>query len=150
MVFLYIFGIGLPYGDYHPELDFDHRFGIDIERAIAVAQSQEKVIALRTARMMSTFEPKDRPTVAGCFDLPWFKHSQREWRPDVDPLHEAAAPLPPRQRKREDSQDRSYQASKNLRDSKLTARRRRRHHNRPDHKKPSYTELSSSSSRLRR
>ena len=145
-----MFGIGLPYGDYHSELDFDHRFGINIERAIAVAQSQEKVIALRTARMMSTFEPKDRPTVAGCFDLPCFKHSQREWRPDIDPLHEAAAPPPPRQRKREDSQDRSYQASKNLRYSKLTARRRRRRHDRHDHRKPNYTELSSWSFRLRR
>lgn len=70
MVILYMLCVGLPYGDYHSEHDFDHRFGIDIERAIAVAQSREKVIALRTARMMSTFEPRDRPTVAGCFDLP--------------------------------------------------------------------------------
>lgn len=152
IVFLYMFGIELPYGECYSELDFNHRVGTVVERAISVAQSQEKVIALRTAQMMSTFEPKNRPTVAGCFDLPWFEQSRREWRPDDDPLHEAAAPpqIPPRQRRREDSQDRSYQPSKNLRDSKLTARRRRRRHNRPDYKKPNYTEVSSSWSRLRR
>lgn len=154
IVFLYMFGIELSYENCHSELDFNLRVGTDIERVISVAQGQEKVIALRTAGVMSTFEPKIRPTVAGCFDLPWFKQSQREWRPDDNPLDEAAAPpqmeLPPRQRRREDSRDRSYQPPKKPRDSKLTARRRRKRHNRPGYKKTNYTEVSSSSSRLRR
>ena len=57
--------------------------------------------------------------------------------------------LPYRQIGVEDTQDQSYQPSKKLRDVKLTARRRRRRHDRSDYKKPNYTEVSGPSCRLR-
>ena len=91
VVFLHMFGIELSYKDYHSEDDFNRRVGGDIERAIGLAQSPEKVAALRTAQIMSTFEPKDRPTIAGCFGLPWFEKSQRERRPE-DGSPDGAAP----------------------------------------------------------
>ena len=128
VVFLYMFRIELSYKGYHSEDDFNRRVGVDIERATGLAPSPEKVAALRTAQIMSTFEPKDRPTIAGCFGLPWFEQSQREWRPEGSPdgaasTQETDRPLRPRQTKIEDK-NHSYQPSKKLQNLKRTTRRK--------------------------
>ena len=151
VVILYMFGIELSFGGYRSEDDFNHSVGGDIERVIGLSQSQEKVIALKTAQLMSTFEAKDRPTIAECFGLPWFKQSQRAWRPDGQggaPPQHMDQPLPPRQINREDSQDRSYQPSTKLQNLQVRTHRRRRRHNKADSKKPNYAEIRSSLSRL--
>ena len=82
-VFLFVFNVELEFGGCRSKDGFNHSLGGDIEKAIGLAQSQEKVMALETAQLMLTFEAKDRPTIAGCFD----KQSRREWRPD----HQGAA-----------------------------------------------------------
>ena len=60
-----MFNIELSFRGYRSEDDFNRFVGGDIERVIGLAQSQEKVMALKTAQLMSTFEAKDRPTIAG-------------------------------------------------------------------------------------
>ena len=59
VVFLYVFGIELPFGGYSSEYDSDRSVGGDIERPIGLAQSEEKATALKTARIMSAFKAED-------------------------------------------------------------------------------------------
>lgn len=61
--------IDLSFGVYRSEDDFNHSVGDGIERVIRLAQNQEKVIALKTAQLMSTFEVNDQRTITGCFNL---------------------------------------------------------------------------------
>lgn len=148
MLLLSVLGVVLSYSGYHFAHDFDDRVGVDVESAVESAQSEEKVVALRTAQTMAAFEPRDRPTAADCFNLPWFKQSQREWRPDElykdrevpengSPLGPTASreTVRPRRRYVQDSQDRSYQPTKKLPNLKPTTRRRRTRYDKPSYKK---------------
>lgn len=72
-----MFSIELSFGGYRSENEINSSVN-DRKRAIELAQSQEKILALKIAQLMSTFKAKDRPTIVGCFELYWLKQSQRE------------------------------------------------------------------------
>lgn len=135
-------GIELSYKSYYSENDLDRRLGGDIESAIGLVQSPDKAVSLRTAQKESAFEPKERLTIAGCFGLPWFEQSQREWRPKhgspdgAAPSPETDRPLRPRHRNIEESGN--YQPFKKLRNLKCTTRRNGLRHDKPDQKNPIY------------
>lgn len=84
MVGLEILGIRLEDTMYCSQNAFETRVGTQIEGSIQSATSQEKVLALSTHRVMITYYSSNRPKVAACFGLWWFKNPQKEWRPDVE------------------------------------------------------------------